>query len=98
MKATKGNKVYTITEEQRKFYLDAGYDIIDDEGKVIKYGKGKTVPYAEYAAVKKELDELKSAKEPKEPEGPEKDDQEPGKSEKPKKPEKAAKKQGEAAK
>lgn len=61
MKANKGNKVYTITEGQRKFYVDAGYDIMDDEGDVIEYGKGKTVLYTEYAEVKKELDELRSA-------------------------------------
>lgn len=67
MKATKGNKVYTITEEQRKFYVDAGYDIMGDEGDVIEYGKGKTVPYAEYAAVKKELDELKAAQDTEKP-------------------------------
>ena len=67
MKATKGNKVYTITEEQRKFYVDAGYDVMDDEGEVVEYGKGKTVPYAEYATVKKELDELKAAQDTEKP-------------------------------
>lgn len=67
MKANKGNKVYTIAEGQRKFYVDAGYDIMDDEGQVIEYGKGKTVPYAKYAAVKKELDELKAAKDTEKP-------------------------------
>lgn len=74
MKATRGNKVYTITEEQQKFYTDAGYDIMNDDGEVIAYGRGKTVPYAEYTAVKEEnaklkqeLESLKSAPEKKEP-------------------------------
>lgn len=59
MKAVKGNKEYAIEESQRKFYQDAGYDIIDDEGRIITYGRGKTVPYGEYEAVKRELEELK---------------------------------------
>ena len=61
MKATKGNKVYTITEDQQKFYTDAGYDIVKDDGEVIAYGRGKTVPYAEYVAIKKELEDLKKS-------------------------------------
>ena len=59
MKAVKGNKEYSIEKSQRKFYQDAGYDIIDDAGGIITYGRGKTVPYGEYEAVKKELEELK---------------------------------------
>ena len=50
MKAVKNNKVYTITEEQQKFYVDAGYDILDDDGTVMIHGRGKTVPYEKYAA------------------------------------------------
>ena len=51
MKAVKGNKVYTIDEKQKKAYVEAGFDIKDDAGKVIAYGRGKTVPYADYAAL-----------------------------------------------
>lgn len=58
MKATKGNKVYSIDEAQKKRYLEAGYDICDDNGKVLDYGRGKTVPYETYAAVVRERDEL----------------------------------------
>lgn len=52
MRAQKGNKVYTINESQVKGYQDAGFDIVDDAGKIIKYGRGRTVPYEEYATLK----------------------------------------------
>ena len=45
MKATKGNKVYTIDETQKAMYQAQGYDIVDDEGKIVQYGAGKTVSY-----------------------------------------------------
>lgn len=61
MRAVKGNKVYTIEEAQKKFYLDAGFDIIGETGETVAYGRGKTVPYGEYEAVKKELEELKGS-------------------------------------
>ena len=53
MKAVMENKVYTIDETQKAMYQAQGYDIIDDEGKVIQYGAGKSVSYEEY----KELEE-----------------------------------------
>lgn len=58
MRAVKGNKVYTIDETQKKFYEENGFDILDDAGKVIAYGRGKTVPYGEYEALKKEKEAL----------------------------------------
>ncbi len=60
MRAVKDNKVYTITEDQQKFYTDAGFDIVDDAGTVVRYGRGKTVPYEKYAALKAELEEAKN--------------------------------------
>ena len=63
MKALKGNKEYTIKEEQKTTYLDAGYDILDDEGNVLEYGRGRTVAFEEYMRVVKERDGLKKAKE-----------------------------------
>jgi len=60
MKAQKGNKIYTINESQEKRYQDAGFDIVDDAGKVIKYGRGKTVPYEEYVALKEKNTVLES--------------------------------------
>ena len=51
MKATKGNKVYTIDETQNAGYIAQGFDITDDTGTVIAYGRGKTVPYGDYVAL-----------------------------------------------
>ena len=59
MKAAKGNKEYTIDESQQKAYQDGGFDIKDDDGTIIAYGRGKTVSYGDYMAVKEELEELK---------------------------------------
>ncbi len=59
MRAEKGNKQYTIDETQKKFYQDSGFDIYDDEGNLIGYGRDKKVSYEEYAALKKELEKLK---------------------------------------
>lgn len=51
MKAVKRNKEYMIDEKQKKAYQDAGFDIYDDTGKKVAYGRGKTIPYADYAAL-----------------------------------------------
>lgn len=51
MRAVKNNKEYIIDEKQKKSYQDAGFDIYNDDGKMIAYGKGKTVPYGDYAAL-----------------------------------------------
>ena len=48
MKATKGNKVYTIDETQKAMYQAQGYDITDDAGNIIENGAGKSVSYEEY--------------------------------------------------
>ena len=45
MRAEKGNKVYTITEEQKEYYQNDGFDIFSDDGEIIAYGTGKNVPY-----------------------------------------------------
>lgn len=59
MRAVKGNKVYTIDESQKSHYQDAGFDIVDDDGEIVAYGKGKTVSYDEYEALKAENEALK---------------------------------------
>ena len=59
MKAVKENKVYTITEQQRKAYAAQGFDITDDSGRIIEYAAGKTVPYSQYAALLAENNRLK---------------------------------------
>lgn len=59
MKAVKGNKEYTITEGQQQAYQDSGFDIYDN-GKQIAYGRGKTVPYGDYANTVKKLEALET--------------------------------------
>ena len=59
MRAEKGNKVYTITEEEKERYQNDGCDIFSDDGEIIVYGIGKNIPYEEYAALKKENEALK---------------------------------------
>lgn len=61
MQAVKGNKVYSIAEHEKKHYIDTGFDILDDNGNIIAYGRGKTVPYDTYMNVVKELEELKQS-------------------------------------
>ena len=58
MKAIKGNRVYTITEADVKAFVNEGFDIIGDDGKVKAYGKGKTVSYEVYVKLKKQVVEL----------------------------------------
>ena len=58
MKATKGNKVYTIDETQKSMYQAQGYDIVDDEGKVLEYGAGKSVAYEEYKTLEEKATKL----------------------------------------
>ena len=42
MTAEKANKVYMITEEQMEAYRTEGYDIRDDDGRIVAYGAGKS--------------------------------------------------------
>lgn len=58
MKAVKGNRVYTITEAERESRRVNGFDIYDDDGKLIAYSKGKTVPYEQYAELEAENKKL----------------------------------------
>ena len=48
MRAEKGNKVYTITEEEKERYQNDGFDIFSDDGEIIVYGIGKNIPHKEY--------------------------------------------------
>ncbi len=59
MKALKDNKEYTITEEQKKTYLEEGYDIYGDDGKLLEYSPKKKIEYNKYAALEKENQQLK---------------------------------------
>lgn len=68
MKARKENKVYQITKDaEKQRYLKAGYDIYDDEGKIVEHSPLKKVAYAELekvqvenAVLKEELETLKT--------------------------------------
>lgn len=63
MKAVKENKVYTITNEQEaELYRLKGFDIVDDDGNIEKYGAGKTVPYEKYKQAIDELEQIKAKK------------------------------------
>ena len=79
MTAERGNKVYTIDESMKAQYQNDGYDIRDDNGEVIAYGAGKTVPYdeeverlqrlctdlqEEKTGLQKELETIKAEKKP----------------------------------
>ena len=59
MRAERGNKEYVIDETMVSDYQNQGYDIYDDDGKIVAYGKGKTVPYEEYMVLKAKNQELK---------------------------------------
>lgn len=63
MKATKGNKTYSIDEKEKQRYADAGYDILDESGKIIAYGRGKTISYEEYEKLKAENETLRAENE-----------------------------------
>ena len=58
MWAVKGNRGYTIAENEKNAYVKDGFDIYKD-GKKIATGKGKTVAYEEHEAALKELNALK---------------------------------------
>lgn len=60
MQAVKGNRSYLIEEAQKASYVKQGFDIKNDEGQIVAYGAGKTVPYEMYASVLKEIEELKT--------------------------------------
>ncbi len=59
MKAVKENKVFSVTDVDVEAFRKEGYDIYDDDGKVIAYGVGKTVPIEKYVALQNQVEELK---------------------------------------
>lgn len=58
MRAVKENKEYAVTEENQSFYVAQGFDILDHDGNVIEYGKGKKVDYAKYRKLKETNEKL----------------------------------------
>ena len=59
--AVKENKTYEVSDKaQQSEFLKRGYDIADAAGRVIEHAPGKTVPYAQYAALLEENARLRS--------------------------------------
>lgn len=48
MKAKKDNKVYKVDATTKGTYLAAGYDIYDDNGKIIERSPSSTISRKEY--------------------------------------------------
>lgn len=96
MKAVRGNKEYLIDESQKKFYQDGGFDILGDDGAMVAYGRGKTVPYEDHIRAVKEIERLREMVEELRAENETlKTKQEPPKTPVEDKKDKAAKKEGE---
>ena len=55
LKAIKGNKIYTISEVEKKTYLEQGFDIYEGD-KLIEHSPLKTIKYNEYLKVVAEKD------------------------------------------
>ncbi len=58
MFAVKANVEYSITENEKKQYIEAGYDIYDENGKKISEGANKKVSAKQYSELKKKYDDL----------------------------------------
>ena len=69
MRAVKENKEYFIDDSQKGFYLTQGFDIYGDDGELLEASHGKTVPYDEYAALQKKLEELEVEMQKAQPQG-----------------------------
>lgn len=66
MLAVKDNKVYRTDENSKGKYLAQGFNICDDNGKIIEYSPSGTVSRADYNKLLAELNALKSRKNGKE--------------------------------
>lgn len=59
MKAKKSNKSYNIEPREVNTFKSQGYDIYDDNGKLVAIGAGKTVSAEKYFQILKENEKLK---------------------------------------
>lgn len=64
--AEKDNKVYVINETEKDYYLKRGFNLVDESGETIEYGKGNeqaiaTELKAENEKLKAENEELRKA-------------------------------------
>ncbi len=62
--AVKDNKCYAVGDDkaQQSAFLERGYDIADEAGKIVQHSPAKTVPYAQYAALLAEVEALRGKK------------------------------------
>ena len=59
--AVKGNREIALdNESDRARLIKQGYDIVDQNGKLIAAGHGKTVPYPKYEAILSQNKKLKA--------------------------------------
>jgi cell division protein FtsB len=58
MLAIKENRQYTITEVDVQSFVADGYDVYDDNGDLVAYGVGKTVPFDKYAKLMAQNEKL----------------------------------------
>lgn len=60
MKAIKYNKVYAVDETSKSEYLAKGFDIYDDNGKLLERSPSSTVSRKDYDELQKKYDKLKA--------------------------------------
>lgn len=60
MKAIKENKEYTVDEITKNAYLAQGFNICNDDGKVLERPAGASVSYEDFAALEAENISLKN--------------------------------------
>ena len=58
MLAIKENRQYTITEVDIQSFTNDGYDVYDDNGNLVAYGVGKTVPFEKYSKLMEQNEKL----------------------------------------
>lgn len=58
MVAIKENRQYTINETDVQSFAKEGYDVYDDNGNIIAYGVGKSVPYEKYMRLMEQVEAL----------------------------------------
>ena len=58
MVAIKDNRQYTITEADVQSFANDGYDVFDDNGNLVAYGVGKSVPYEKYMKLMEQTEKL----------------------------------------
>lgn len=58
MYASKANKVYPVDANTKVSFAERGFDILDDDGKIIEHAKGKKIDYAKYQKLAEENEKL----------------------------------------